>query len=332
VYETFVRPLLFQLDPERVHHLTLDCLRLVSMVLPPPLTAQRNARVSTELFGIKFPNRVGLAAGFDKNGVALPAWAALGFGFVEVGTVTARPQPGNPKPRLFRIAEAEALVNRLGFNNEGAEAIGRRLANLRKRYSLNIPIGINIGKNRDTPLEEAAENYLAAFRQLASVGDYFVLNVSSPNTPDLRQLQTGSKLRELISAVQAENSRKPMLIKIAPDLTLPDLDHLIELAETSTIAGLVATNTTVNQDLLPPQKRTSGGLSGAPLRRRALEILRQIRQRTALPVIAVGGIMNLDDARERFDEGADLVQVYTGLIYRGPNLVKGIGRLTGPVR
>jgi dihydroorotate dehydrogenase len=329
LYECFIKPMLFSMDPERVHHLALLSLKTACRVpwmlnLIPRLCDQRSV---TEVFGIRFPNPIGLAAGFDKNGVALPAWEALGFGFVEIGTITARPQPGNPVPRIFRIPEMEALINRLGFNNEGAEKIGWRLERLRRSSRWpKIPVGINIGKTKVVPFEEAVDDYLESFRRLQAIGDYFVLNVSSPNTPGLRKLQEKGAIGGLFQAIQHENRGKPVLVKIAPDLTCEQIDDILLLAKEHQLAGIVATNTTTDQLAIPKEKRQLGGLSGKPLRMRSLEILRHIRRQSSFPVISVGGIMNEDDARERFDAGAELIQVYTGFVYRGPRLVREVAR------
>jgi dihydroorotate dehydrogenase len=283
-----------------------------------------------EVFGLRFPNPIGLAAGFDKNAVALPAWASLGFGFVEIGTVTAHAQGGNPKPRMFRLSEMEALINRLGFNNEGAERIGCRLEALRASNAWpRIPVGINIGKSRITPLEQATEDYVRSFRCLRDLGDYFVLNVSSPNTPGLRQLQERSALENLFKSIQGESQGKPLLVKIAPDLTAGQIDDVIELCETYRLAGLIATNTTIDHSGVPANRREEGGLSGRPLRDRALGILQYVRKRTQFPVIAVGGIMTADDAKARFEAGANLIQIFTGFVYRGPGLVGEIAKAIG---
>ena len=317
------------MDPERVHHLALASLKTISrfpwlLNLIPLLSDQRLAK---EVFGIRFPNPIGLAAGFDKNGVALSAWEALGFGFVEIGTITAQGQPGNPVPRIFRIPEMEALINRLGFNNEGAEKIGARLERLRQSSRWpKIPVGINIGKTKAIPLEDATVDYLESFRRLQAIGDYFVLNVSSPNTPGLRKLQEKEAIGGLFQAIQHENQGKPILVKIAPDLTCKQIDDILLLAKEHQLAGIVATNTTTDQLAIPEEKRQLGGLSGKPLRTRSLEILRHIRRQSSIPVISVGGIMNEDDARERFDAGAELIQVYTGFVYRGPRLVREVAR------
>ena len=316
------------MDPERVHHLTLLALTTLCRApwllnLIPRLSDQRLAK---EVFGIHFPNPIGLAAGFDKNGVALAAWEALGFGFVEVGTVTAHAQPGNPVPRIFRIPEMEAVINRLGFNNEGAEKIGGRLERLRQSACWpEIPVGINIGKTMSVPLEEAADDYLKSFHRFKGIGDYFVLNVSSPNTPGLRKLQEKRAIGELFQVIQQHNPGKPVLVKIAPDLTREQVDEIVALAHEHQLAGIIATNTTTDQQAIPEGMRRPGGLSGKPLRTRSLEILRHIRRQSALPVISVGGIMNAEDARERFEAGAELIQLYTGFVYRGPHLVREIG-------
>jgi dihydroorotate dehydrogenase len=280
------------------------------------------------VFGVRFPSPVGLAAGFDKNAVALPGWEALGFGFAEVGTVTAKAQPGNPLPRLFRFPEREAVVNRFGFNNEGAEAIARRLGNLKRSGGWpRIPVGVNLGKSKVTPLEEANADYVHSFRLLREYGDYFVLNVSSPNTPGLRKLQDKESLDSLLAAVQAENTGgAPVLLKIAPDLEWGAMEEILGLVEARGLAGLIATNTTIDHGCIPEPRRQQGGLSGKPLRERAMEVLRFVVARTRLPVIGVGGIMTADDALRRLDAGAALVQLYTGLVYAGPGLVGDIHR------
>ncbi|MBV8352696.1 MAG: quinone-dependent dihydroorotate dehydrogenase [Verrucomicrobia bacterium] len=327
LYERCFKPILFSMDPERVHHFTLLALTTLSRVpwllnLIPRLVDQRLAK---EVFGIRFPNPIGLAAGFDKNGVALAAWEALGFGFVEAGTITARAQPGNPVPRIFRIPDKEALINRLGFNNEGAEKIGERLERLRRSSQWpTIPVGINIGKTMSVALGDAASDYLESFRRLQGTGDYFVLNVSSPNTPGLRKLQEKRAIGDLFHVIQQHNQGKPLLVKIAPDLTREQVDEILALAQEHQLAGIIATNTTTDQEAIPAEMRQSGGLSGKPLRIRSIEMLRHIRTQSSLPVVSVGGIMNADDARERFDAGADLIQLYTGFVYRGPHLVREI--------
>ena len=328
-YGRLVRPLLFSCDPETAHHLAINSLRLASTT-PATLAALRRfqpPRKEVRAFDLTFPNPVGLAAGFDKNGVALLAWEALGFGFVEIGTVTAKPQPGNPKPRIFRYPEQQALINRLGFNNDGADVIAERLRKLRAsgRWP-RIPIGINIGKSKVTELADAPEDYLYSFRKLREFADYIVLNVSSPNTPGLRALQEHDALSMLLQTIQRENrdGPKPVLLKIAPDLTIDDLAQVIATCETSEVAGLIATNTTLDHSSIPSARDQTGGLSGAPVREKSTAFIRAIKERSRLPIIGVGGIMDAEAAREKFDVGATLVQVYTGFIYRGPGLLREI--------
>jgi dihydroorotate dehydrogenase len=324
-YERFVRPLLFTLDPETAHNLALKFLELAgnSRALRIFQTTSR----PRNNFGIVFPNPVGLAAGFDKNGVALPAWAALGFGFVEIGTVTAKPQPGNPKPRIFRISEREALINRLGFNNDGADIVAARLQKLRGRDRWPaIPVGINIGKSRATPIEDAIDDYLYSFRRLGRFADYITLNVSSPNTPGLRSLQEKNALTNLLAAVQTQNRtlEKPLLIKIAPDLSLGEIEEIVRTCEAHDVSGIIATNTTIDHAAVLPHQDEPGGLSGKPLREKSTNVIRAIRARTQLPIIASGGIFDADSAREKIEAGAQLLQLYTGYIYRGPGLLHEI--------
>jgi dihydroorotate dehydrogenase len=326
-YREIVRPLLFLADPEAVHHAAMKALSLGGPLLQKFAPAP-DPRLARTVFGLHFPNPVGLAAGFDKNGVALPAWAGLGFGFAEIGTITARAQPGNPRPRIFRIPGAQAILNRLGFNNDGCDIVAARLQRLRQstRWPA-IPVGINLGKSKVTPLEEATADYLLSFERLQHCGDYFVLNISSPNTPGLRALQDRVALDELLGHVQRRNTaRKPLLVKIAPDLEWPAIEEIMSLAEEHKLAGLIATNTTIDHSSILAAQRQQGGLSGAPLRKRSTEIVRFIAERSNLPVIAVGGIMDADAALEKFDAGAALVQLYTGYIYRGPELVGEICR------
>ena len=333
-YERFVRPLLFSINAETAHRLTIGSLRTASHVnlalralnfFQPPASPKK-------LFGLNFRNPIGLAAGLDKNGVALPAWAALGFGFIEIGTVTAKAQPGNPKPRIFRFPEQNALINRLGFNNDGADAIARRLSKLQRtgRWP-EVPVGINIGKSTSTPLSEAIADYLYSFRLVREFVDYIVLNVSSPNTPGLRELQGPDALSELLSAIAAKNliTRKPIVVKIAPDLAPAELDQIVSTCEANKIAGIIATNTTIDHSSIPARQDEQGGLSGAPLREKSTALIRQIVARSTIPVIASGGIMDGDSAREKIEAGAQLLQIYTGLIYRGPGLLREIaGALT----
>src|SRR5262252_981013 len=328
-YELFVRPLLFSLDAETAHHLTIGLLQKVSH-FDPTLRVLRSFQPSSKpktLFGLNFPNPIGLAAGLDKNGVALPAWAALGFGFIEIGTVTAKAQPGNPKPRIFRLPEQQALINRLGFNNDGAEAIAHRLAALRKsgRWPA-VPIGINIGKSRATPLAQATDDYLYSFRLLRDFADYMTLNVSSPNTPDLRELQEPEKLSALLYAISEEGGtvRKPLIVKISPDMSGIELKAILAVCEENGVSGIVATNTTLDHSSIAPQLDQAGGLSGAPLRSKSTALVREIAAGSTIPVIASGGIFDGESAREKFQAGAQLIQLYTGFVYRGPQLLREI--------
>jgi dihydroorotate dehydrogenase len=330
-YERFVRPLLFSLDAETAHHLAIALLRRVSHVdlALRALQSFQPAPKPKTVFGLTFRNPIGLAAGLDKNGVALPAWAALGFGFVEIGTVTAKAQSGNQKPRIFRFPEQEALVNRLGFNNDGADAIADRLKKLRAsgRWP-SVPLGINIGKSRETPLEETTDDYLYSFRLLREFADYIVINVSSPNTPGLRELQGREALTQLLRAVREKNkiARKPVLIKISPDLSPNELNDVIATCEQNETAGIIATNTTLDHSSIPTGLDEVGGLSGAPLREKSTALLRAISARSTIPVIASGGIFDAQSAREKFEAGAQLAQIYTGYVYRGPGLLREIVR------
>ena len=327
VYERFVRPLFFSLNPEAAHDLAIFCLRATSNLGPALrfLEGFQPVPKPKSVFGLDFPNPIGLAAGFDKSGVAIPAWAALGFGFVEIGTVTARPQPGNPKPRIFRIPERLALINRLGFNNDGADKVADRLDKLRQgnRWP-KVPVGINIGKSRATVLEEAAQDYLYSFRRLHPFADYVALNVSSPNTPGLRDLQSRERLSILLGTLRAENAAKPLVVKIAPDLSPNELDEIISACEQNEIAAIIATNTTLDHSAIPPAKDQPGGLSGAPLREKSTALVRAITTRSNIPVIASGGIFDAATAREKIEAGAQLLQVYTGYVYRGPGLLREI--------
>ena len=328
-YERFVRPLLFSLNAEAAHRLTVELLRGAShsdLALRALRFFQPSPKPKT-VFGLSFPNPIGLAAGLDKNGVALPAWAALGFGFIEIGTVTAKAQPGNSKPRIFRLPAQQALINRLGFNNDGADVIAERLRRLRRsRRWPAVPVGINIGKSKATPVEEATDDYLYSFRLLRGLADYVALNVSSPNTPGLRELQEPAALSKLLHAIRSENqtTEKPVLVKIAPDLSVTELEAIIATCEESGVSGIIATNTTLDHSSIPPPLDQQGGLSGAPLRERSTAMVRSIAAKSKIPVIASGGISNAESAREKFEAGAQLVQGYTGFVYRGPGLIREI--------
>lgn len=287
--------------------------------------------LSREVFGIKFPNPVGLAAGLDKNAEAFDSLGAMGFGFVEIGTLTPKPQPGNPLPRLFRVVQDQAVINRMGFNNRGVADAVKRL----KKRKTNVIIGGNIGKNKVTPNENAGDDYEICFNELHPYVDYFVVNISSPNTPNLRELQDKGPLKELLARLMALNAQKtvqkPILLKIAPDLTDSQLDDIIEIVQETGIAGIVATNTTIAREPLTADPKRieeigAGGLSGAPLKNRSTEVIRYISKKTGgkLPIIGVGGIMSADDALEKLEAGASLIQLYSGFIYEGPGLIRQI--------
>jgi dihydroorotate dehydrogenase len=315
--------LLFLLEPEKAHELTLRVLALWSgcgplLEVPARLLRLEDPRLRVEAMGLTFPNPLGLAAGMDKDARALPAWWALGFGFAEVGTLTPRPQEGNPRPRLFRLPEDRALINRMGFNNRGAAEAAERLRAFRAR-GLPFPVGVNLGKNRDTPLARAFEDYLLALKVLEPFGDYFVLNVSSPNTPGLRALQEGPFLDELLARLRPATG-KPLLLKLAPDLSPEALDEALSLARKHGLQGLVAVNTTTSREgLRSPLAREAGGLSGRPLKGRALEVLRHLAAGAeGMALVSVGGIETPRDVWERLKAGASLVQVYTGFVYGGP--------------
>jgi dihydroorotate dehydrogenase len=334
----FLRPLLFKLSAEKAHYLAMDLLK-TGLAIPGVSQSLRanyqlkDQKLERELFGIKFPNPVGIAAGFDKDARFYNELSAIGFGFIEVGTITPQPQDGNPQPRLFRLPLDKALINRMGFNNQGLEAAIERLRDRDK----SIIIGGNIGKNKNTPNEQAVNDYNRCFNGLFNYVDYFVVNVSSPNTPGLRELQEKGPLLNILNTLQTLNStkakRKPILLKIAPDLTDSQLDDIIDIVKQSKIDGLIATNTTISRDGLTTsaeeiEKTGAGGLSGLPLRKRATEVIRYIHQQSGgtIPIIGVGGIMNPEDAIEKLNAGAALVQLYTGFIYYGPTLVRDINR------
>src|SRR5258705_8209519 len=310
LYQSLIRPALFRLDPEVAHKRAMWlATRLgrsqIARDALQTLFCVSDRRLQQTVFGVEFPNPVGLAAGYDKNAVGLQCWPALGFGFVEIGSVTARPQGGNPPPRLHRLPEQCALINQMGFNNDGADRIAGRI-------SSTIPVGVNVGKNRDVELRDAAGNYAETMKKCR--GDFYVLNVSSPNTPGLRKLQGREFLDDLLAGARAD---APVLLKLAPDLSFDEMDEALQLAQKHRLAGIVATNTTVDHPA-PPE----GGLSGAPLRARATECIRHLRRQSKLPIIGVGGVFSAADAYEKIRAGASLVEVWTGLIYKGPALVR----------
>jgi dihydroorotate dehydrogenase len=339
MYKLFIRALMFKMDAERAHHFAFKMLRIWFAIPGMRFLTHRAHHIrrpglERNLFGIKFRNPVGLAAGFDKNGLLISEWGDLGFGFVEVGTVTPKAQVGNPLPRLFRLPQDRAIINRMGFNNDGLEVLTERL---RAAERGQLIVAGNIGKNKDTPNADAASDYLKCYDALYPVVDFFVVNVSSPNTPGLRELQEKAPLTALLQTLQARNqakhSPKPILLKIAPDLTESQLDDILEIVQATQLAGLVATNTTISRAGLQTAASQveaigAGGLSGAPLRDRAMEVLRYLRAKAgpSLPIISVGGIMSPQDALDRLEAGADLVQIYAGFIYEGPYLPKRICR------
>jgi dihydroorotate dehydrogenase len=329
VYRSLLRPLLFRLPAETAHELALHSLSL----LPARLIAKRinDPALNIKRFGLTFPNPIGLAAGFDKNGIALQPLSALGFGFIEAGTVTYHPQPGNPRPRLFRLSEDQALINRAGFNNKGAAAFARRVSDHRP----DCVLGVSIGKSKITPLENATEDYLASFELVYNVADYIAINVSSPNTPQLRELQQSQQLEALLAALQARRlaSQKhvPLLVKLSPDLDRRDLESIVEVIERLKIDGIIATNTTVSRDNLRTDAERvaacgEGGLSGRPLKDTSTRMIATLYELTGgrIPLIGVGGIFTAEDAWEKITAGASLVQLYTGFIYQGPRIVQQI--------
>lgn len=371
IYQLGLRPLLFSVlkaDAEWLHDSILQILEIVDRTHSNPAASQilsrlqqsfglQDSRLEQSLWGVNFKNPVGLGAGFDKNGVAAGIWENFGFGFAELGTVTWQPQPGNPHPRLFRLPADGAVLNRMGFNNQGAAAMAARFDNARQKASSSksqsigdqspldagcpmpqstYPLGINLGKSKVTPLSQASVDYLESFKILKDCGDYFVVNVSSPNTPGLRSLQDADQLSTILSVLQQENQGiKPILVKIAPDLEWEAIASILDLAKTYQLAGIIATNTTIRRDglttqILPetgqPISEEAGGISGVPLRQRSTEVIRFIWQQTQgkLPIIGVGGIFTADDAWEKITAGASLIQVYTGWVYEGPWMVRRI--------
>ncbi|MDF2448265.1 MAG: dihydroorotate dehydrogenase [Bacteroidota bacterium] len=338
MYKQILKPLLFKINPEKAHYFTLDLLKSglgnsFSRRLSPLIFNYEHPGLKKELFGLTFKNPVGLAAGLDKDAKAFNELAQLGFGFIEIGTLTPKPQPGNEKPRLFRLPKNAALINRMGFNNEGVDAAVERL----KKRKTSAIIGGNIGKNKTTSNENAIKDYEYCFNALFDVVDYFVVNVSSPNTPNLRELQDKEPLTQLLNHLQKINhskaKRKPLLLKIAPDLTNTQLDDIIEIVAATKIDGIVATNTTIAREPLDYTKSEietfgMGGLSGKPLTKRSTEVIAYLKTKSnnAFPIIGVGGIHSAEDAIEKLKAGADLIQLYTGFIYEGPGLIKRINK------
>jgi dihydroorotate dehydrogenase len=367
LFESAVRPVLFRLgggDAEKAHEFTLRRLSRLGPATRSLLRSRYATDLPIELFGVRFPNRVGLAAGMDKNGVALPTWPAMGFGFIEAGTVTAHAQPGNEKPRVFRLRGSDAIINRMGFNNAGAAALAARLEALsqtarrlppgnssratavgvrpgpaqgesprRPADVLGVPLGVSLGKSKVTPLDAAVEDYLTSYRLLAKYADYIAVNVSSPNTPGLRSLQDKSSISDLLRALRGD---VPVLVKIAPDLSEPAIAELLEVCMAEGAAGVIATNTTLGRDGLAavdqPRATEAGGLSGRPLTEKARKIVHFVHTETAgrLPIIGVGGVTCADDASRLFDAGASLIQLYSGFIYHGPALVRAAARAAPP--
>jgi dihydroorotate dehydrogenase len=343
-------PLILQItrrNPEGGHKLLIESLKKIdqwSRITKSPLLFQgldqsfsySDARLTQQCWGLTFPNPIGLAAGCDKDGEAAAIWPHLGFGFAELGGVTFHAQQGNPKPRLFRLPDDQAFLNRLGGNNQGAKVVAERLQQTWNAYSRSTPVGINLIKSKITPLEAATEDYVQSFQALENVADYFVVNVSSPNTPGLRSLQSSDELGKILAGLQAANSNnKPLLVKIAPDLTWEEIDQILDLAKTYQLAGIVATNTTLQRDGLKTEilaatgqaiRTEAGGISGAPLRQRSTEIIRYLYRKTegTLPLVGVGGIFSAEDAWEKIQAGASLLQLYTGWIYQGPWLIRDI--------
>ncbi len=333
MFYTLLRPLLFKLDPESAHCVTFHAIeqaRKLGLLKTFSISCQPR-----KVMGLDFPNPIGLAAGLDKNGEYLDALAALGFGFIEIGTVTPRPQPGNPVPRIFRIPEARAIINRLGFNNHGVDQLVENI----KRSAYQGILGINIGKNFDTPLEKAVDDYLIGLQKVYRYASYVTINISSPNTQNLRQLQAADALDQLLNQLKSEQAKLaqihgkyvPMVVKIAPDLDDTQIEAIAALLMKHRIDGVIATNTTISRTGIEhlPVAQESGGLSGAPLTQRATIVIQQLHRllQGAIPIIGVGGIMSADDAQDKLMVGANLIQIYTGLIYRGPDLVKEIARV-----
>ncbi|NOU58467.1 quinone-dependent dihydroorotate dehydrogenase [Marinifilum caeruleilacunae] len=338
LYKKIIRPILIQFDAESIHKFTFSCFRIFQKIEPvrslfSALFNTKHPNLERRLFGLTFPNPVGLAAGLDKNAEAFDILGSMGFGFIEIGTLTPKGQEGNPKPRLFRFVNDKAIVNRMGFNNDGVLEAVERL----KKKKTKVIIGGNIGKNKVTPNELASDDYINCFEALYPYVDYFVVNVSSPNTPNLRALQDKEPLKNILNKLMSLNKikskKKPILLKIAPDLNEAQLDDIVEIVTDTKIAGIVATNTTISREGLHyPQEEIdavgAGGLSGRPLKEKSTEVIRYIHQKSngSIPIIGVGGIMTAQDALDKIDAGASLVQIYTGFIYSGPSLIKDINK------
>ena len=334
MYKALIRPIFFLFDPEKVHHFTFSIIKFLQAIpgiaaLTRAMYKSKNPSLKRTVFGIEFPTPVGLAAGFDKDAKLFNELGNYGFGFIEIGTLTPKAQPGNETPRLFRLPQDKGVINRMGFNNGG---VGAAVKRLKKKHT--VIVGGNIGKNKVTPNENAVEDYLICFKELFPYVDYFAVNVSSPNTPNLRDLQEKEPLTKLLMAVQDTNKAlgyKPLLLKIAPDLTDGQLDDIVEIAQKTKLNGLIATNTTISREgLTTPKNRVEqmgmGGLSGKPVEKRSTEVIAHLRQKLGpdFPIIGVGGVFTAADAQEKLDAGANLVQVYTGFIYEGPGMVKRI--------
>ncbi|NMM49092.1 quinone-dependent dihydroorotate dehydrogenase [Marinigracilibium pacificum] len=338
MYKILIRPIFFLFDPESIHHFTFSAIRLISKIPGIPALFRliynyKDKKLEREVFGIKFPNPVGLAAGFDKDAKLVDELGNFGFGFVEIGTLTPVGQPGNDKPRLFRLPKDKAVINRMGFNNEGVDDAVERLKNRKSK----IIVGGNIGKNKVTPNKDAVSDYIKSFKALYDHVDYFVVNVSSPNTPNLRELQEKEPLKELLSEIQHVNyhmpEKKPLLLKIAPDLSDHQLDDIVDIVQSVKLSGIIATNTTISRmnlktDSSKVESIGAGGLSGRPLKDRATEVITYLNTKLngEVPIIAVGGIFTGEDAVEKLKAGASLVQVYTGFIYEGPAIIKNINK------
>lgn len=336
MYKYILQPLLFKLDAEKAHYVTFDLIKFLFKIpfVPQIFRAiyhYEHPSLEREVFGLKFKNPVGLAAGFDKNALMIDEFSNLGFGFIEIGTLTPKGQPGNDKPRLFRLKPDEAIINRMGFNNDGVKVAVEKL----KARNSNILLGGNIGKNKVTPNENAVDDYLICFHELFDYIDYFVVNVSSPNTPNLRALQEKEPLKNLLQTLQNENvkkaKQKPILLKIAPDLTESQLDDIVEIVQETKIAGVIATNTTISREGLKSDQnlvQEMGGLSGKPVTKRSTEVIKYLSEKSnkSFPIIGVGGIHSPEDAIEKLKAGASLVQIYTGFIYAGPSLASDINK------